>query len=744
MASAKDPASSAASRPTRETRQTRSTAAVEGETPHGDGEEKPEGKLQQSTFPRRFAPERTRGQSVESFDFPESSQNVPDGGSSPPSPQERGLSAVPEPEDEDEAEAVSWQDILEIVIPSIENYSARLYDHLQKEAAPSRDRSWWNRLRFLENLFKEQHNRLGPAKPFIDPSDIIGSFPGIDHEEEFDNASQAMLSTNLILLAMYAAQIGDRKTQAEPVLEELNESFPMLFAMPQAPYENNDLYDMAFRIRCCLLTEQIRQPQSSQSPAILAVQSFCSDEPPRLVKQARDMLLNGPYEPVGAVPVNQDDDVSEEHSRRMQDLCDRLSQRERGEILKILEEAYPMGELLTELGTWALKTYKALKQQPKIEKGKAPARSAQDAQPPRDPPEPAPLEPTKGPARKTSTAEQRRDRSAVDEEESLFVADDDAGMSEHDDESDFEPDEPIVRTGARTGSYLDGSANIERDDRVARRRSRATPPSNQQQVRNPLAALNAEDVVNSSREQASSNPFRSPAAAKSGSGLPDGRKRPLEADEEEDGDEDEYETNTRPLDESRRIVKERPITGPSSSKRVRISDTRATGDGRRSASLANSSREFDRDRTENVRASDISLLSTQARAAARHARQPSAPQRRVFWSDDDTATLIDAIRKYGCQWSFLEEQALFSTFRSQQAIRDKARNLKVDLLKTDVPLLAGFDAVALGKKERDAVKKAGKNPDRMEQDIDDDGNVVNNQWFPEMEYNQAHRQEDED
>ena len=42
----------------------------------------------------------------------------------------------------------------------------------------------------------------------------------------------------------------------------------------------------------------------------------------------------------------------------------------------------------------------------------------------------------------------------------------------------------------------------------------------------------------------------------------------------------------------------------------------------------------------------------------------------------------------------------------------------------------GFDLVVLGKKERQAVIAAGKNPDRREDDVDDNDNPTNTIYVP--------------
>ena len=50
----------------------------------------------------------------------------------------------------------------------------------------------------------------------------------------------------------------------------------------------------------------------------------------------------------------------------------------------------------------------------------------------------------------------------------------------------------------------------------------------------------------------------------------------------------------------------------------------------------------------------------------------------------------------------------------------------------DFPLPPGFDLVLLGKKERDKVIAVGKNPDRKEDDIDEEGNLIDTEFELEL------------
>lgn len=133
-------------------------------------------------------------------------------------------------------------------------------------------------------------------------------------------------------------------------------------------------------------------------------------------------------------------------------------------------------------------------------------------------------------------------------------------------------------------------------------------------------------------------------------------------------------------------------------------------------------------------------MLTQAARAHRLANKTRGQQTREKWSDVDTDFLLDLIadQSLGCSWAAIEREGqedakepwkkIFETKRNQQAIRDKARNLKKGYLRADAILPSGFDFVRLSKKERDDVIAAGRNPDRMEDDIDEEGHVINNLW----------------
>ncbi|KAM7208948.1 hypothetical protein V8F20_000826 [Naviculisporaceae sp. PSN 640] len=118
---------------------------------------------------------------------------------------------------------------------------------------------------------------------------------------------------------------------------------------------------------------------------------------------------------------------------------------------------------------------------------------------------------------------------------------------------------------------------------------------------------------------------------------------------------------------------------------------------------------------------DLENVAQLARERSAASRKDREPQVRSPWVRADTLLLIEAVHNYKCKWSAIERaikegQILFQRPRDQQALRDKARLLKQDMLKADALLPSSFDLVVLGKKERAAVIACGKNPNRKEAD----------------------------
>lgn len=83
---------------------------------------------------------------------------------------------------------------------------------------------------------------------------------------------------------------------------------------------------------------------------------------------------------------------------------------------------------------------------------------------------------------------------------------------------------------------------------------------------------------------------------------------------------------------------------------------------------------------------DLEALSQRAREVAIANRKPKEPQTRTPWSRNDCRALIKAVDVYKAKWSLIQQEIAkgvipFEHPRDQQALRDKARLLKQDMLK---------------------------------------------------------------
>ncbi|PSS03258.1 hypothetical protein BD289DRAFT_449648 [Coniella lustricola] len=128
---------------------------------------------------------------------------------------------------------------------------------------------------------------------------------------------------------------------------------------------------------------------------------------------------------------------------------------------------------------------------------------------------------------------------------------------------------------------------------------------------------------------------------------------------------------------------------------------------------------------------DPVALSRQSQLISKANRRPAQPKQRKPWTAHDTQQLVRAVDVYKAKWSTIEKAIREKHIpfnvpeRDQQGLRDKARLVKVDILKTDGALPPAFDLVVLGRKEKDMVIAAGRNPERREEDVDENGQLLN-------------------
>jgi hypothetical protein len=187
------------------------------------------------------------------------------------------------------------------------------------------------------------------------------------------------------------------------------------------------------------------------------------------------------------------------------------------------------------------------------------------------------------------------------------------------------------------------------------------------------------------------------------------RKRPQESEEEESQDEG-FEEDKRYPNSARKInnsaVRQRAPIRKASPKRSRASleedapEAERRNRERAESILQRSARgasEEDQDNGNNDDGDDdegdegddtdrpiLTHIRIAAATASQRARQGRAqqPQTRLPWSERDNQHMIDLIEEHGCGWSNLSKIAEFERGEvGQVALKDKARNLKVMLLK---------------------------------------------------------------
>ena len=87
------------------------------------------------------------------------------------------------------------------------------------------------------------------------------------------------------------------------------------------------------------------------------------------------------------------------------------------------------------------------------------------------------------------------------------------------------------------------------------------------------------------------------------------------------------------------------------------------------------------------------------------------PQNRTKWSPAEDDRLISLIEEVGCSWARIKKLDADSgnilELRDQVALKDKARNMKYDFLKTGVRLPDNFEGVTLSSRQKEKLRELG-------------------------------------
>ncbi|KAK7750464.1 hypothetical protein SLS62_007654 [Diatrype stigma] len=594
--------------------------------------------------------------------------------------------------------AARLQALLEIGVPEILRLSENIHAQMKSIGDDLPSTADLMRLEMIKLSFDTWRNMLAKDDVmFINleqtPFNHIG-----DDATSWANAERALCSVNLVSLLMAILKAKQGKADVASLIHELDDAFPVLF-VPATQEHIDETFDLAFRIRCCVLAESLAgSPQGSA--LYLAANTFC-EQAHVDAESAQEILEAGPYRQLANVNLNEDSAPREVFHKRLRQLLSQTSHGGEPEFRAFLDETYPQETLTSDLKTWAMNKLEQLIKQP------------------------------------VATSSERSVREGSDD---LVIG----GEEEQQDGLDSDSEETqsqaihIPAFSGPQGSFFNHSITLED---VRRGQPGRVPPSNQQAAKGKQKATSIQDAIRSLDPQRvlgnldrRSTPTSSNAPKMSnptlGSALAPNQastsKRPRPDDIEED---DDFEVNQRfagTLGRRRRPANEDP---PESPERTRPAPSRPPASSLEPRQERHGQPQPSAEEGHGFQEHHLKALSQGARANNVRAQASNKTrQTRTPWSPEDTDKLIDYIGKHRCSWSKIADEGDFDVPRDQQAVRDRARNVKTLMLRADTLLPAGFDLIALGKKERKQIMDIGRNPDRREDDVDEDGKVVNNIW----------------
>ncbi|KAI1741901.1 hypothetical protein F4680DRAFT_48814 [Xylaria scruposa] len=585
------------------------------------------------------------------------------------------------------------QDILDFDLPKLCRWCDKTYEALKSSTQPEPTAEKRKNLNTARKLFKLAR------RPFAedDAAYIDLSSSNLPYRDDHDAETVIQKATrlaNLVSLLLSLADLKRSNGTILPFLRELDTMFPTFLDSPSNSPESHGL---AFRVRCRRLAECLSE-EPEKEPLVLASAVFC-EGPADTSEEAAQSLRNGPFRAFGGMEQGEDLTSSRSFKTQLNRIVDKLALPERVEAEQYLNTTYPQDELLEQLQEWALDTYVHVN------------KKADDSDLP--------------PGGHDEGAQ--NDGTGHEDSEGLFVSGNDESEEGSHSESSNEPEQyHQLKTLIKEPSFIQDPsalAAVRRRERDDSKRHETKQPTDQRttkrnltesQMREAILQLDPADILGSSNPDDGTGTgaaLRSRSASRE-LGATRKRTRPQDKDEDYVDDNDDFEVNEQLIDESRRIRHDDSDVPRRPPRRPRFAgNTTAT----------------------QIRERDLTALSQVARAN-KLANRARGHQFREKWSDVDTDRLLDLIadRDLNCSWSAMErklkEEGGFQTHRNQQAIRDKARNLKKGYLCADAILPSGFDYVYLSKKERDDVIASGHNPDRSENDIDERGRVINNLW----------------
>ncbi|KAI0886098.1 uncharacterized protein GGS22DRAFT_159878 [Annulohypoxylon maeteangense] len=683
------------------TRQTRQSAR----RPEPSTESESQHQLEMS----RTSTSRRRRKSLESVAMDNSPKGVPkhdgpgleDQGLLPvkeyTSPQNTPLSGTEDSHVSPEMNADRMQDMLDFDIPKLTRWSGKLYDILSTLDGSKSNVDDQGKLSSYRKSYIHARLPFATGKtPFLKPVHL---------PEEYDQVVRtkiqgAICSGNLVSLLTLLLDVELGKERPCAVLEQLNDTFPTLF-IPAFPEDNDDIkriFDLAFRVRCRLLVESLVSAGSTtpfEGSFALATGIFCRETIDD-ADSAREALRKGPYRPLAGIEISDYEIPHRTYRELIQEFMSKFPITDISTFQASLDAKLTQASIFSDIRSWALRMYRQLNK-----------TTGQDKF-----------------CHVNATNENSRSRVPIEraESESLFVDNGDGAGDDSNSESDIDIGgyDQLPLQGS-SQNYINSSATltaVRESEEKALMHPILKSPSDQRAVKGKEKASDTRDAIR---------------LLEPGQILGPARKRSWP-----DGDSDDFEVNEQLLlSEPRGVLNKHATIQRPSSSRPRFSKQPQSSNYQDLSPLAARNRETsstqppdDFQDDYNLQGRDILVLSQNARNIRRANHSTKPRQTRTPWSAYDTSRLVDLIAdpSLNCSWSAMEKAGGFEHPRNQQALRDKARGLKVWYLEGDRILPPGFDQVALGQKEKDSVIKCGRNPNRREDDLDETGQVTSNIW----------------
>ncbi|KAK5632398.1 hypothetical protein RRF57_008112 [Xylaria bambusicola] len=599
------------------------------------------------------------------------------------------------------------QDLLDFDLPKLSRWCDRVFDALTSLTLPEPTIEQRKKLKTARKYFNLARRPLAEASTaYIDLAS--SNLPYRDDPHTRQRAQKFTRKANLISLLLSIHDLNKPEHDATYFIQTLDEQFPLCLD-PDSPYFEG--YSLAYRVRCRRLIELLEE-ESKADPLVVATTLFCQ-QPASTSEEAMERLREGPFRIFGHEG-QEGYTSSREFKTEMVDLVSKLSLPTRAEIEQTFDETYSRDELFKNLRLFASDVYLYLNE--KVDEGDPQSNSQKD--------------------------DEVNDGDEPREQEGSFVSDDRQSNDGSDSDSSSEHEYHQLKTMTKEPSFIQGPSTLaavrQSEGCIAKhpekeqllQQKTAKGKMTESQITDAIRRLNPAEVLGESSDEDDEEdivPTGSRAAeprSRSGSqelGVATKRTRPEEDDAIVD-DYDDFEVNEQVINESRRHRYDDPDIARPVPKRSRFSADLGKNGGRAQSPNATPA-------GTNLTNDDLVTLSRAARAN-KLAHKGRTPQVREKWSSADTNRLLDLIADpdINCSWSEMERRGGFQTHRNQQAIRDKARNLKKGYLCADAILPSGFDLVSLSKKEKNDVIASGHNPDRMENDIDERGRVIRNLW----------------